>query len=172
MNELEFDDLVRVSAGYNVYGSIGENEFEEDIKGLEFIGLIKAEVKRKLSVLSEKYYTLTEQGKKIAENIRKGRKAILPPKVNFTNTIFIACAFGYEEIDFLYEADLSKACNSHGYTPVRVDQTEPSKTITEAILRGISSSACILADLTYARPSVYFEVGLGHGLGIPIVLTC
>ncbi len=39
-------------------------------------------------------------------------------------------------------------------------------------MEGIRETACIIADLTYARPSVYFEVGYAHGLGIPLLLTC
>jgi hypothetical protein len=50
--------------------------------------------------------------------------------------------------------------------------TEPKHSITEAILEGIAECACVIADLTFARPSVYFEVGLAHGLGIPLLLTC
>lgn len=30
----------------------------------------------------------------------------------------------------------------------------------------------MIADLTYRRPSVYFDVGYGHGLGINTLLTC
>jgi nucleoside 2-deoxyribosyltransferase len=30
----------------------------------------------------------------------------------------------------------------------------------------------VLADLTHARPSVYFEVGYAQGLGVPLLLTC
>ena len=58
------------------------------------------------------------------------------------------------------------------YEPVRVDLSEPEQTITELMMKAITEAAAVLADLTHARPSVYFEVGYAHGLGVPLVLTC
>jgi nucleoside 2-deoxyribosyltransferase len=50
--------------------------------------------------------------------------------------------------------------------------SEPERTMTEAITDSITEAACVVADLTHARPSVYFEVGYAHGLGVPLLLTC
>jgi nucleoside 2-deoxyribosyltransferase len=64
------------------------------------------------------------------------------------------------------------ACEEAGYHPFRVDRSEPHGTITDAILSEIHACQFMIADLTYARQSVYFEVGVAHGLGIPVLLTC
>lgn len=114
---------------------------------------------------------LTDEGNRIAKRIIEERRIVFRPNPIKQTTIFIACAFGYDEIDYLYETEFLAACNSLGYKPIRVDMSEPNQTITELIMDEISRAACILADLTYTRPSVYFEVGYGHGLGVPMILT-
>jgi nucleoside 2-deoxyribosyltransferase len=56
--------------------------------------------------------------------------------------------------------------------PAGVDMSEPPATLTESILRGVTQAEGVIADLTYARPSVYFEVGYALGLGAHLLLTC
>ncbi|NOH03689.1 MAG: hypothetical protein HND47_17865 [Chloroflexi bacterium] len=149
-----------------------EQEFAKDLKGLEFLGLLK--------LLPENYNFLnfhpnevriTEEGEKIAERLAKGRQLIFRPKGTSRTSIFVACAFGYEEIDKLFEDHLAPSCRLVGYEPIRVDIAEPTQTITELIMTSITEAECVIADLTHARPSVYFEVGYAIGLGIPILLT-
>lgn len=139
-----------------------------DIDGLEFIGLIQ--VKRLLEQPFE--IELTEEGKRIAKSISENRRVIVRPQPSLRTSVFVACAFGYEEIDQLYSNNLAQACETLGYTPVRVDMNEPSQTITELMMDSVTEAACVIADLTHARPSVYFEVGYAHGLGVPLLLTC
>jgi nucleoside 2-deoxyribosyltransferase len=75
-------------------------------------------------------------------------------------------------LDNLFEKELLPACEKYGYKPIRVDINEPTQTITDYIIESILKCECVIADLTYARPSVYFEVGFAHGQGIPLLLTC
>ena len=126
----------------------------------------------KTKKFSEQLIRLTAKGKQVAQRVAEGRRIVFRPIQSERITIFIACAFGYEEINQLYDIHFKPACEKFCYVPFRVDLNEPAQSITKSILDGITEAECVIADLTFARPSVYFEVGLAHGLGIPLVLTC
>lgn len=154
---------------------------EKTILGLEYIGLVKLISNQELASryitvggrnLSIYNIELTEEGHEIGQRLVEGRKFILRPNKKQRNTVFVASAFGKADTDLLYDNVFKLVCNQCSKKPVRVDLNEHEQTITESILRGISDSACVIADLTYARPSVYFEIGFTHGLGIPLLLTC
>lgn len=117
-------------------------------------------------------YTLTDEGRVVAQKVVDARNVLLRPPSARRTTVFVASAFGHTELDELYERELASACASVACTSVRVDMTEPAHTITAAIVNGIANARCVMADITHARQSVYFEVGLAHGLGVPVILTC
>jgi nucleoside 2-deoxyribosyltransferase len=154
---------------YHPFGSRELSDFEKEIRGLEFIGLVSVEEK---IVYETSLITLTEDGRQIAQRLKDARRVIVRPRPSQRESVFIASAFGYDDTDSLYVDCFVPACESLKYKPNRVDLSEPSETITATIMDGITETACIIADLTYARPSVYFEVGYAHGLGIPLLLTC
>ena len=162
-------------AGFLI-GTDRDNPLNKELSGLEYIGLLDVDGDNRFDTdfgEGEKVHvSLTEEGKRIAEALTKNRKPIFRPKVSSLTTVFIACAFGHSEIDELSSIHFFSACENLGYEAGRVDMTEPSQTITERIMEGIREAACVIADLTYARPSVYFEVGYAVGLGVPLVLTC
>ena len=120
----------------------------------------------------EPWVQITGEGLQLASKIAENRLLIVRRRSVKRKSIFVASAFGRPDTDELYEAVLKPTCAQVGFEAVRVDLSEPETTITEAILRGIQVAECVIADLTYARPSVYFEAGFGGGLGVPLLLTC
>jgi len=143
----------------------GNHNVESDLILLEELGFIWS-----LPDIASRRYNITSLGEDAIRRIDKGRTPRAEKKQS--NQIFVACAFGYEEIDTLYDICLNqtfKSLNCNGY---RVDRSEPNLTITEAILDAIDESKVILADLTFSRPSVYFEAGYALSQGIPLLLTC
>lgn len=158
----DFGSLTRIS-------SEQKKEISDALVIMEAAELIKKE--RNASTRRNEYL-LTEEGKRVAQALFEERLVLLRPPSSKRKSAFIACAFGKTEINRLFERELAPACSELQLTPHRVDLLEPKQTITAAITAGILEARCIVADLTHARPSVYFEVGFAHGLGVPMVLTC
>jgi len=120
----------------------------------------------------EPWVKITSEGLEVATKIRENRLLVVRQQQVRRNSIFVASAIGRTDTDGLYEKVFKPTCAEFGLDAVRVDLSEPESTITEAILQGIQVAECVIADLTYARPSVYFEAGFGGGLGVPLLLTC
>lgn len=154
--------------------------FEKEIIHLEFLGLLMLGGEK--DVLSENYIDLekkfekdiwlTDEGILVAKRIINKRHLIYRQPPSKRRDIFVASAFGHNDLDLLYYNCIEPVCKELGFMAIRVDINEPSQTITEYIIENIANAEYIIADLSYARPSVYFEVGFAFGLGIPMLLTC
>lgn len=84
---------------------------------------------------------------------------------------FVACAFGDNEVDAIYQNAIEPAVRRIGAVPARVDRVEHNDDIDDKIMELLQSSDLVIADLTFARPSVYYEAGYFAGLGKPVVYT-
>ena len=82
---------------------------------------------------------------------------------------FVATAFDHDDVDAIYDEIIDPVVTTSGLRPQRVDRVEHNDDIDDAIIELINSSALCIVDLTYARPSVYYEAGYAHGLGIPVI---
>ena len=84
---------------------------------------------------------------------------------------FVACAFGKDDVDEIYENAILPVLESMEIKPYRVDQIEHNDDIDNKIIELISKCDICIADLTYARPSVYYEAGYFTGLRKSVIFT-
>lgn len=80
-------------------------------------------------------------------------------------------AFEQPDTDQWYEELLLPLLRRRGWIAVRIDRVEHNDNIDTRILAEIEKADLVVADLTYARPSVYFEAGYA-ARSIPVVYTC
>lgn len=107
--------------------------------------------------------TLTLKGWERAEELRKA--AVVGSQA------FVAMWF-HEGMGAAYERGIHPAVEACGYSPYIVNRRPTDKKIDDEIIANIRKSRLVIADLTGLRPSVFYEAGFAHGLGIQLVLTC
>ena len=73
------------------------------------------------------------------------------------------------ELEDVYTT-LKRCFKNYGISAERADDIEHTGKITEEILSKIKSSEFLFADLTGARPNVYYEVGFAHALSKKVIL--
>jgi hypothetical protein len=84
-------------------------------------------------------------------------------------TCFVIMPFG-QPFDRYYSNILAPAAVDAGLEPIRTDSLFRSSNIVADIWRLTKESAVLLADLTGRNPNVFYELGLAHALGKPVVL--
>jgi len=85
---------------------------------------------------------------------------------------FIAMAFEREDTDKLYDKTIEPLLKRKGISQFRVDRSNRNDDIDDQILSELRKCDFVIADLTYARPSVYFEAGIAQGRPVPVIYTC
>jgi nucleoside 2-deoxyribosyltransferase len=82
---------------------------------------------------------------------------------------FVAMAFGEKDTDQIYSV-IKRSLAPLQVATRRVDRIEHNDDIDDRIIAEIKQADLVIADLTYARPSVYFEAGYAQR-AIPVVYT-
>jgi nucleoside 2-deoxyribosyltransferase len=81
-------------------------------------------------------------------------------------------AFDHKDTDALYEKMIEPLLDKKGISAFRVDRSNRNDDIDDQIIAELGKCDFVIADLTYARPSVYFEAGVAQGRPVPVIYTC
>ena len=84
---------------------------------------------------------------------------------------FVAMAIGRSETDRLYDRQIKPVLRTLGIRPIFMGTLEHNDDIDNRIIEEIQRCDLAIADLTFARPSVYFEAGFAQRT-VPVVYTC
>lgn len=83
---------------------------------------------------------------------------------------FVAMAFGRPETDRLYDRAIVPTLDAVNLQAVRVDRVEHNGDIDDRIIQELKECRLAIADLTFTRPSVYFEAGYAQRV-VPVIYT-
>ena len=70
----------------------------------------------------------------------------------------------------IYNLFIASTLNEIGYNVFRADDIVSQRNILEDIISSIYESDLIVADLTGSNPNVYYELGVAHTFGKPVIL--
>lgn len=85
---------------------------------------------------------------------------------------FVAMRIGEKDTDAAYKKLVRPALSQIGIEARHVDDEEHNEDIDNRIIKLLNQRDLVIADLTYARPSVYFEAGYAEAKDKPVVYTC
>jgi hypothetical protein len=75
------------------------------------------------------------------------------------------------DLDDVLDA-IKEAAHRCGVQAERIDEPASTDRITDRIIESIQRAQFVIADLTDARPNVYYEAGYAHGIGkVPIYIA-
>ena len=79
-------------------------------------------------------------------------------------------AFGRGDTDNWYAMSLKPLLEAQGIE--QGDQITHNDDVDDRIIAELKAADLAIVDLTYARPSVYYEAGYAAGRPIPVIYTC
>jgi hypothetical protein len=86
------------------------------------------------------------------------------------DTCFVMMPFG-TWFDRYYKEIYQPAISSADYDPKRADELFSSGSVVEQIWEEIRKASVLLADLSNRNANVFYELGLAHAIGKPVVFT-
>lgn len=114
--------------------------------------------------------------KKLRALLKSLNQSLTLPEITERNQIFVAMWFS-EETQKYYDNGYVPAIRDCNYSCRRIDEKQFNGLIIEEIVKDISNSIFLIADLTNNRGGVYYEAGIAKGLSlcnhpIQLILTC
>ncbi|MBI5297036.1 MAG: hypothetical protein HY869_16275 [Chloroflexi bacterium] len=91
------------------------------------------------------------------------------PDEKYTYDLFILMPFS-QGLNPIYHDHIKNVSNSLGLTVARADDFFSEQSIMNEIYSAIAQATIIVADCTNKNPNVFYEIGLAHAMGRPVIL--
>jgi hypothetical protein len=88
---------------------------------------------------------------------------------DLTNSCFVIMPFT-PTFDTEYEKVIRPAVEAAGIVPVRADEIYSRPQVMQDIWKALRASRIVIAELTGKNTNVFYEVGLAHTLGKPVII--
>lgn len=123
--------------------------------------------------LAKSNYIDIEKGTLTSEGLSQFRNEDIEREEvrTFSHTVFIAQAFNLTMEDIYSSVFYPLIAEDLKLSPIKINDTDPDDPVDVEILNQIKQARFLICDLTFARPSVYFEVGYAIARGIKVFLT-
>lgn len=151
----EFGSLPNLSVGH--------------LKALMESGLLLVSVSNEVNInctlLGKAYEAVDSNFNEIPEkNYMLGK-----PDSRYTYDVFVLMPF-VEELKPVYDDHIKEAIKKFNLSIARADDFFSHNAIMNEIWSAIYYSKIIIADCTFKNPNVFYEIGLAHAIGRPVVL--
>ena len=83
-------------------------------------------------------------------------------------SVFVLMPFE-DAFNSVYSGFLEKVLKGRKFDVIRADNIENQRSIMRDVIEGIVNCDLIVADLTGSNPNVYYELGIAHALGKPVI---
>jgi len=83
--------------------------------------------------------------------------------------VFVLMPFSHDLMP-IYRDHISKVLDAMSLTYARADEFFSARGVVQDIWNGIYNSGIVIADCTSKNPNVFYELGLAHAIGKPVIL--
>lgn len=92
-----------------------------------------------------------------------------PNRLERVPHVFVLMPFA-SEMRRVYDGPLKRACRALRFSVERADDIFSANALLTDIWQAISGAYIVVADCTHRNPNVFYELGIAHTLGKPVVL--
>lgn len=91
------------------------------------------------------------------------------PNKNYVYDLFVLMPF-MPELNGVYHNHIKKVADSLNLSIACADDFFSQKSIIEEIWSAIAQASILIADGTHKNPNVFYEIGIAHAIGKPVIL--
>lgn len=115
-------------------------------------------------------YEILNQITTDASRIAKDSVA-LAARIIFSNQVLVIMSYSSDpKLEDAYDS-IETICTENKYKCLRVNESNQTERIVPEIFRQMGRSAFIIADISEAKPNVYYELGYAQGLQKDVIIT-
>jgi hypothetical protein len=124
-----------------------------------------------LTLLGKAYEAVDSNFAKIEEKPNNSPKNSVfgTPNPKYSFDVFVLMPFA-SELKPIYDNHIRKTVKALNLSIVRADDFFSQESIMDEIWSAIACATILIADCTNKNPNVFYEIGLAHAIGKPVIL--